>query len=1060
MKTRTYFVCRAAWTCQLRRVRYLALVAAVLGMNWPVNAVTRTWTGGGGAGNPFWSYAPNWDTGVPQNGDTLVFPANLPSTSWYSFNDLGGHSFAAISFSGTGSAQYSVVGIPITITGSISDTHSGSGTNTVALSIVQNGGLSVNVQTGTSTLTLSGAISGNGGLTKTGGGHLRLGGTTANSYAGVTTVNDGYLDLAKTVGPAVPSGLVVGDGLGKDRVRCYRSDQIEGNVTIRSSGQLDLNDQVDGTNSATIGSLTMQGGVITTRMGVLTLGGSVTVSTAYAVIDGYLNLGNATRTFTVADVAANADLQINAGISGGPAAPQVAIRKMGNGELYLAGNNSFGGEVVVDEGQLTVVANNALGATSGGTTVNGNAVLLLGGAVTAIGAERLTLNSTYPGGALIAYTISPASYSGDIELKIPVVIATLTQLGLSGAISGAGGFTKIGPALLGLSGPSANTYSGVTRIHEGQLGLFKVENPNNPIAPRIAVPGELVVGDGSGTDAVGLVVNGQIQPAARVTLTPSSLLDLNGHNQTIGPLTMTGGRITNYSAGTLTLGGDVNAISVANGSTFPTPEIFGRVSLNNANRIFTVNDGPQGNDLVLRGELLTGGITKQGLGNMVLAAFNSYAGTTYVNTGVLSVWNDGSLGSVAAGTIVANGADLQVWASSGTVTVSEPLTLAGGGPANRGALHLWPQTIWSGNITLSTDTLINCPDSRAPGTINGSIQGPGGFTKLGPGTLRLAGGSANTYRGTTYVYEASLLLAKSVPNATIPGPLVVGNGYYNYDPIDTVQLENDHQLGDAVPVVLNERGELDVDRFTDTFGSLAGSGFVSGTAGGSVGFGGDNTSTDFYGTISGPINVRKAAGSGTTTLWGANTYTGGTFVDNGTLVINGRQPQSAVTVSSGATLGGKGTVGAITSAGNLQPNGDPADQSPMTGVLTCGNLSFSGTGRYDVELVRPDRYDRIAAFGAVNLGGAALRVSPAFTKAVQVGDSFIIIRNDGSDPVNGTLAGLPNGGLFRAGNYTFQINYNGFDGNDVVLTVADIPFAAVGFTVPVGNGDQYIGPNE
>jgi fibronectin-binding autotransporter adhesin len=995
---------------------------------------------------------------VPQNGDTLVFSASLSPTG-QCVNNLIGLSFASISFSGNGSAMYYLFGAPITLTGSISDTHSGTGTNTVALNIVQNGVLTVNVQTGTSTLTLSSAISGNGGLTKMGGGHLRLAGTNANTYAGVTTVNDGYLDLAKTVGTAVPSGLVVGDGVGEDYVRYYQSDQVEGNVTLRNSGHLLLYSTVSSTYSDTIGSLTMQGGSVNTGHGTLTLGGSVTISTAYAVIDGYLNLGNATRTFTVADVAANADLQIDAQISGGPAAPQVAIRKMGSGELYLANNNTFGGEVVVDEGQLTVVENNALGATSGGTTVNGNAVLLLGGDVTGIGAERLTLNSTYPGGALIAYTISPASYSGDIELRIPVVINTITNLTLFGAISGAGGFTKIGSASLGLFGTSANTYSGVTRVHEGVLALFKVDSLVAPTAARIAVPGALAVGDGVGTDTVGLGFNAQIQPSAQVTLMSSALLDLNGHNQTIGPLTMTGGRITNFATGTLTLGSDVTAASVFGGNTYPIAEIFGRVSLNNANRIFTVADGPQWNDFVLRGEVMTGGLTKQGLGNMVLAAYNSYAGTTYVNAGSLSVWNDNSMGSVAAGTIVASGAQVEVFASTGTVTVGEPLTLSG--PGDWDALRLWGQTIWSGNVTLSTDTGIDCPSSLAPATISGAIQGPGGLIKWGYGDLRLAGGSANTYRGTTYLHEGKLLLAKSLANACIPGPLIAGD-YFTTAGGGGVVLENDHQLGDAIPVILNARGWLDIGRFTDHFGSLAGEGSVRGVAGGTVGFGGDNTSTEFNGAISGPINVRKAAGSGTTTLWRDNTYTGSTFVDSGTLIINGRQPQSAVTVSSGAALGGYGTVGAITSAGNLQPSGHPLGHSPTTSLLTCSNLSFSGTGRYDVDLDRLElfRYDRIEAFGAVNLGGAALRVSPAFTKAVQVGDTFIIICNDGSDPVVGTFAGLPNGSQLRAGNYTFQINYNGFDGNDVVLSVAGLPFAAVGLTVPAGNGDQYIGPNE
>src|ERR1051326_2950916 len=47
---------------------------------------------------------------------------------------------------------------------------------------------------------------------------------------------------------------------------------------------------------------------------------------------------------------------------------------------------------------------------------------------------------------------------------------------------------------------------------------------------------------------------------------------------------------------------------------------------------------------------------------------------------------------------------------------------------------------------------------------------------------------------------------------------------------------------------------------------------------------------------------------------------------------------------------------------------------------------------------------------------------------------FPIIDNDGTDPVVGTFAGLPEGATFKAGSYTYWITYKGGDGNDVVLT--------------------------
>jgi autotransporter-associated beta strand protein len=172
---------------------------------------------------------------------------------------------------------------------------------------------------------------------------LRFSGTSANTYLGSTTVNEGKLTLSKTAGlNAVPGALIVGDGAGAESVQLLADNQIANGsaVTIKSSGQLDLNSFSD-----TIGPLTMTGGVVATvdtGAGVLTLNGNVATiaSASSAVIDGNLNLGGATRTFTIANGDAgdnlflSADLVVSAAISNG------ALTKAGAGALSLQGDNA------------------------------------------------------------------------------------------------------------------------------------------------------------------------------------------------------------------------------------------------------------------------------------------------------------------------------------------------------------------------------------------------------------------------------------------------------------------------------------------------------------------------------------------------------------------------------------------------------------------------------------------------------------------------------------------------------------------------------------------------
>ena len=84
-----------------------------------------------------------------------------------------------------------------------------------------------------------------------------------------------------------------------------------------------------------------------------------------------------------------------------------------------------------------------------------------------------------------------------------------------------------------------------------------------------------------------------------------------------------------------------------------------------------------------------GALTKEGAGRLTLSAANTYTGLTVVSEGTLAVANSASLGAKTAGTVVENGATLDVGGSTsanGLVIDSEPITVSGSGVNGRGAI--------------------------------------------------------------------------------------------------------------------------------------------------------------------------------------------------------------------------------------------------------------------------------------------------------------------------------------------------------------------------------------
>ena len=151
---------------------------------------THTWTG---AASTLWSNAANWTGGSPA-GDAdamLVFPAG--AANLVNSNDITGLTITSISF--TGSDNYTISGIGITLNGGgiTLGTGATTGTDVIDLAIALGAAQTWTVTNASRTLQVNTVISGPGtaGLTKDGMGMLVL--TADNTYTGPTTVAAGSL---------------------------------------------------------------------------------------------------------------------------------------------------------------------------------------------------------------------------------------------------------------------------------------------------------------------------------------------------------------------------------------------------------------------------------------------------------------------------------------------------------------------------------------------------------------------------------------------------------------------------------------------------------------------------------------------------------------------------------------------------------------------------------------------------------------------------------------------------------------------------------------------------
>jgi len=282
----------------------------------------------------------------------------------------------------------------------------------------------------------------------------------------------------------------------------------------------------------------------------------------------------------------------------------------------------------------------------------------------------------------------------------------------------------------------------------------------------------------------------------------------------------------------------------------------------------------------------------------------------------------------------------------------------------------------------------------------------------------------------------------AVPQSGDSLTLFDGSGFYTMNDLpasnvySSVRVSRFHEVsGNLVRVTTEIYGNFDAA--VQAMGNVVGaygviSGFESFDVNGYDVFIG---SAKFNGTVIGTGSIHGGVPDtpGGSLVFNANSTFSGTVINRGSTEVNG-DAGAAMFQNDGslAILSGAGRTGPVTSTAAVAPGG-----FDTLGTLTTGNLTLAAGptayAGYRVE-VSGSGQDELKVIGTVSIQAASMQVSAL--SSVSPGQTFVIIDNDGSDPVDGTFSGMPEGAAIQSvdGTKSFRISYHGGDGNDVVLT--------------------------
>lgn len=962
-------------------------------------------------------------------GDVIVSNGTLRAGS------NTGLSTGDIAVDGTGATLEVADGVSIANTITIGNTGdakrlglaSGATSGTMSGNILSNnttiGNFEVTADTG-GTLSLTGIISGTGGVEKVGLGTVEL--TGANTYGGQTVVTEGTLRLV--------NDAIGASGGGGNNYNIASGATLEINRTTGNPFGPAINWTGGGTFLKTGGSQFTQtsggatvalgsGALIHIAQGIYQFGGAGIGNWSGNLADFRVDAGaryiagatptvvNALDGAGIVDIGGNGGTGFTVGVDDGSGTFDGVLQdagfgagnsfiKQGTGTQVLNGNNVSTGSYEVQAGRLDINGTNVAainvaaganlggeGSTTGnltflGTThtldINASTVAALGSTgaggtdVNALNVGGFTVNISGSGaGAIKVLTYGSGGFTGAVDR---FTLGTHTP-----SARGAGSFMDNGVDAITIDlGYVTNTWIGGDATNPTFWDVATTANWNNSADAGFFQQGDDVVfGDGASNFnptlqsniAAGSVVFTNTAPnsytlsaASGQKLTTSGTFDLAGSGVTVNADVETAGGFISSGAGTMALNGVISG---------------------------------------------AGDFVKSGTGTTTLSGANTYTGQTRMTTGTLILGADNVIPD--GSTVVHSGSLIQL--ANGVSDTIHSYQQTGGTLDFAGVSEL---TVLNDStfttITIGTTGTLRTTTGTTT-TVTGSISqlgGPDSFTidaqgdsvvnvlalindgdgdgaihKTGTGTVRFTndnnnyGGGNRFEEGTVEFtsianYNARSSLGDGDTGGTNTGVIQIGTA----TTAATLRMINTNTLNTSNRAFqLGAAGAtIDVHEAAQT---LTLNGVVS-----------DHTTTG---------NLTKE-GVGGLVLGGANTYTGSTTVNEGVLQIDGDSSAAtgAVTVGANGTLAGTGTIGGTTSVitgGVIRPG---TSGGSGLGTLTFnmdldvapGSLVFTGIDATS----RGTSYDAINVVGTLTLDGSSTILFTADTGfAANDGDTYDLL---------------------------------------------------------------------
>jgi len=519
------------------------------------------------------------------------------------------------------------------------------------------GGMSPTITVNNASNTISSVLAGSS-FTKAGNGTLTLSGN--NTHTGTTTIVAGTLRLqganmwttARTY--TINNGAVLNLAGGVD----FKVLTALSTTTINGTGTLRLNGWY-GATSATTGKIAISlasGGLIDIQSGATLQNGgwsyiTWTGNSGGLSVDGTLDCADGNdvtvgaltgnglitkgwggnKTLTVG--AANGSGTFS-GIITNPPGQVVALTKTGTGTQTLSGNNSYSGVTSIGNGILAIAHNNALGNTTGNTTItatgsNSGPRLTLSGNITSPENFSINGNTEQTNWASAIYNTSGTNtLSGTITLNNPVGNIRLTS----------------GVGELILAGTITQATSSKNLIFQAAPGAALTVN--NAIANNNGVLS--ILGWATSGASAGVTLKASSTAIGNVFIGENGLLKLGVTDALKTTATLTLGQTgsnTGFDTGTFDLAGFNQTVAVLVGSKNTSGTIAPdtrRVVTNSAasgTSTLTVNGSSTStfNGVILDGATAKVALTKTGTGTLILAGSCTYSGDTIVTNGILRI---------------------------------------------------------------------------------------------------------------------------------------------------------------------------------------------------------------------------------------------------------------------------------------------------------------------------------------------------------------------------------------------------------------------------------------